>query len=61
MIRFIDANTGNVYNGNMPYIHWFDGKQSIGLNYDKRFNRPISHTCTRSTKNSSVVTCMLRN
>lgn len=37
MIRFIDANTGNVYNGNMPYIHWFDGKQSIGLNYDKRF------------------------
>ena len=37
MIRFIDVNTGNVYNGNTPYVHWFDGKQSIGLNYDKRF------------------------
>lgn len=37
MIRFIDANTGNVYNGNTPYVHWFDGKQSVGLNYDKRF------------------------
>ena len=37
MIRFIDVNTGNVYNGNTPCVHWFDGKQSIGLNYDKRF------------------------
>jgi hypothetical protein len=37
MIRFIDANTGDVYNGNSPYVHWFEGKQSIGLNYDKRF------------------------
>lgn len=37
MIRFIDTNTGNVYNGNAPYVHWFDGKQSVGLNYDKRF------------------------
>lgn len=37
MIRFIDANTGNVYNGNAPYVHWFEGNQSVGLNYDKRF------------------------
>lgn len=37
MIRFVDVNTGNVYNGNAPYIHWFEGKQSVGLNYDKRF------------------------
>lgn len=37
MIRFIDENTGNVYNGNIHYVHWFDGKQSIGLNYDKKF------------------------
>ena len=37
MIRFIDVNTGNVYNGNTPYVHWFEGKQSVGLNYDKRF------------------------
>ena len=37
MIRFIDINTGNLYNGDKPYVHWFDGKQSIGLNYDKQF------------------------
>lgn len=37
MIRFIDVKTGNVYNGSKPYVHWFDGKQSVGLNYDKQF------------------------
>ena len=37
MIRFIDITTGNVYNGDLPYVHWFDGKQSIALNYDKQF------------------------
>ena len=37
MIRFIDKNTGNVYDGSKPYIHWFEGKQSLGLNYDKVF------------------------
>ena len=37
MIRFIDVNTGNVYDGSKPYIHWFDGKQSVNLNYDKPF------------------------
>lgn len=37
MIRFIDTNTGNVYDGSKPYIHWFDGKQSVNLNYDKQF------------------------
>ena len=37
MIRFVDVNTGNVFNGNKPYIHWLEGKQSVGLNYDKQF------------------------
>ena len=37
MIRFIDKNTGNVYDGSKPYTHWFEGKQSLGLNYDKVF------------------------
>lgn len=37
MIRFIDVKTGNVYNGSKPYVHWFEGKQSVGLNYDKQF------------------------
>ena len=37
MIRFVDTHTGDVYNGDMPYIHWFDGIQSVGLNYAKQF------------------------
>lgn len=37
IIRFIDINTGNVFDGSKPYTHWFDGKQSLGLNYDKQF------------------------
>ena len=36
MIRFIDPNTGNVYNGDKPYVHWIGGSQSLGLNYDKQ-------------------------
>lgn len=36
MIRFIDPNTGNVYNGDKPYVHWLGGSQSLGLNYDKQ-------------------------
>lgn len=35
MIRFIDINTGRTFNGNQPYIHWFDGQQSIGLIYNQ--------------------------
>lgn len=37
MIKFVDIDTGNIYDGAKPYIHWFDGKQSTGLNYDKQF------------------------
>lgn len=37
MIKFVDIDTGNIYDGAKPYIHWFAGKQSTGLNYDKQF------------------------
>lgn len=33
MIRFVDLNNGSVYNGDIPYIHWFDDDQSVNLNY----------------------------
>lgn len=33
MIRFINLKTGNIYNGDTPYIHWFEGEQSTGLIY----------------------------
>ena len=36
MLRFVDLETGNVFNGDAPYIHWFDGEQSTGLIYVKK-------------------------
>ena len=36
MLNFIDINTGNVFNGDSPYIHWFEGEQSIDLFYIKK-------------------------
>jgi len=35
MIKFIDINTRHTYNGDKPYVHWFDGQQSTGLIYTK--------------------------
>lgn len=35
MIRFINLQNGAVYNGSKPYIHWFDGEQSVGLIYSQ--------------------------
>lgn len=36
MIRFVDLNNGAIYNGDAPYIHWFDDEQSTNLNYVKK-------------------------
>lgn len=33
MLKFINLHTGNIYNGDMPYIHWFEGEQSTDLFY----------------------------
>lgn len=35
MIRFIDLQTGNIFDGSSPYIFWFDGEQSVNLFYTK--------------------------
>ena len=35
MLRFVDLNTGNVFDGSNPYIFWFDGEQSTNLIYTK--------------------------
>ena len=32
MIKFFDKE-GNIYEGGSPYVHWFDGSQSVGLWY----------------------------
>lgn len=36
MIRFVDLETSNVFNGNKPYVFWMDKEQSINLLYTKR-------------------------
>ena len=33
MIKFVDLNTGYLYDGESPYIHWFPGEQSTDLIY----------------------------
>lgn len=35
MIRFVDLNTGNTFDGSQPYVFWLDGEQSINLIYSK--------------------------
>lgn len=35
MVKFIDINTGNTFNGDAGYCHWFDGEQSVDLIYNK--------------------------
>lgn len=47
-IRFIDLNTGNVFNGGYPYVFWFDGEQSTELIY----TQPI---CFISNHNNTTV------
>jgi hypothetical protein len=48
MIKFIDINTGNVYDGCKPYTHWFPGEQSINLFY-------THHICFISNSSSVAV------
>ena len=61
MIRFIDVNTGNVYNGNTPYVHWFEGKQSVGLNYDKQIVFLTNSKCVCIKMDSEVFSLVDEN
>lgn len=33
MLKFINLENGSIYSGIQPYIHWFPGQQSTGINY----------------------------
>ena len=35
-LRFIDINSSNVFDGSQPYVFWFDGGQSVNLQYVKQ-------------------------
>lgn len=35
MIRFVDIETGNVFNGEYPYIFWLENGQAVNLIYNK--------------------------
>lgn len=36
MIRFIDIESGNVFNGDQPYVFWMDKEQSVNIIYVKK-------------------------
>ena len=36
MIRFVDIDNGNVFNGDKPYVFWMDNQQSTQMIYVKR-------------------------
>lgn len=44
MIEFIDLKNGRIFNGNSPYVFWFENGQSVNLNY-------IRKICFISNKN----------
>lgn len=48
MIRFIDLDTGHLYDGTAPYIHWFPGEQGTNLKY-------IHKICICSTSENVTV------
>ncbi len=49
MIRFIDIKTGNTYNGESPYVHYFDDQQSVNIFY-------VRQICFVSTSQACTVT-----
>ena len=50
MIRFVDLETGNIFDGSTPYIFWLDGEQSINLIYSK----PICFISNQQTAEISM-------
>ena len=36
MIEFVDLKNGRVFNGDMPYVFWFENGQSVNLNYIRK-------------------------
>lgn len=36
MVEFVDIKTGKVFKGESPYIFWFEGGQSVNLNYIRK-------------------------
>ena len=35
MVKFVDLNTGNIFDGTPPYVFWFDNEQSTDIIYTK--------------------------
>ena len=55
MIKFIDIESGNVFDGQTPYVHWFDEAQSVNLIYDKKlFVISDSESLTIGIPNSGI-------
>lgn len=53
-MRFVDLNNGYTYNGDYPYIHWFDDNQSTNLVYTKKLCIIDSSNTLKVDLNSSM-------
>ena len=50
MIRFVDLETGNTFDGSTPYIFWMPGEQSTNLIY----SQPICFISEKRDVNISI-------
>jgi len=53
-MRFVDLNNGYTYNGDYPYIHWFDDNQSTNLVYTKKLCIIDSSSTLKVDLNSNI-------
>lgn len=54
MIAFVDLKTGKVFNGEKPYVFWFEGGQSVNLNYVQRICVLSTYPIIKVTINSDT-------
>lgn len=50
MIKFINLELGNVYDGSKPFVHWFEGQQSTNIIYTK----PIGFLSDKASVHVSI-------
>lgn len=50
MVKFVNIQTGNTFNGDLPYTHWFEGEFGVNLIYTK----PICFLSDRKTVDVSI-------
>jgi len=54
MIAFVDIKTGKIFSGEKPYVFWFDGGQSVNLNYVRKICIISSDSTLKASIKSDV-------